>query len=298
MTALEVRSFLIAVLVKKGMYAVEAEIVADRLLDADSLGHCDEGSRSLSRYVKSINMGDIDPRAVMLQKSETPAIAYANANEGMGQLAATRGMETAIAKAKEVGLGLMVISNSQNLGSPLIYARLAAQQGLIGACLTCSAEEVEAIEVKTEPASACEAFLQRQLAAYAIPSEGGFIGVEFCSQKSPEAISALPQMFGFGLLHSVLTSGLTGGRIPSNKTRGPHLERTEHFLLALNPEVFAGSQALDKKMFELEQHFSQQGIELKKHPLQVDPPQLDEQTLNELQRLGEEVHIPWPGQNS
>lgn len=101
-------------------------------------------------------------------------------------------------------------------------------------------------------------------------------------------------MFGFGLLHAVLTSGLTGGRIPSEKTRGPHLERTEHFLLALNPEVFSGSKTLDKKMLELEQHFSQQGIELEKHPYQPEPPQLNENTLKELRSLAEQIHISWP----
>ena len=77
------------------------------------MGRPQEGCGSLARYLDCMDMGDIDPRAISLRKSETPATALIDANEGMGQVAATKAMETAVEKARAVGIGMVLVANSQ-----------------------------------------------------------------------------------------------------------------------------------------------------------------------------------------
>ena len=87
------------VLVKQRMFAAEAQIAADRLVEADLRGIHSHGTRALPRYLQAMEMGDIDPRAESVTVCETPAMAVIDAGKGMGHVAATRGMQAAIRKA-------------------------------------------------------------------------------------------------------------------------------------------------------------------------------------------------------
>ena len=55
----------------KCMFAVEAEITADRLVDADVRGIHSHGSRALPRYIKAMDEGNIDPRASITTVCDT-----------------------------------------------------------------------------------------------------------------------------------------------------------------------------------------------------------------------------------
>ncbi len=286
------RSFLIAVLIKKGMYGFEAELAADRLIDADRLQKFSEGCASLPSHVESIDTGDVDPRAISIQKTETPAISFFDANEGMGHVAATKGMEQAVEKAKELGVAIVVISNSQRLGSPLVYARLAALQGLIGLCVTSTASESHLEAFGSE-----QPIFGRQPFAYALPFQGNTVGFEFTFEADHgNEIVIPPELSGqFGLLHAVLTCGLTGQKMPSEKKRGPALERTEHFLMAIDPACFAGLETLEKKLSDLGAHIENYGKALECHEddSQVGV-QFEAETLATLKQLAEKEKIEWP----
>lgn len=295
MTVAELRPFLIQVLIKKGMYAYEAEIVADRLLDADALGRPREGCASLASYLDCMDMGDIDPRAIALRKSDTPATALIDANEGMGQVAATKAMETAIEKARAVGIGMVLVANSQQLGCPLVYARMAALQGLIGLCLSSTAEKILPGED-----GATHLFLGSQPMAYAVPYGETSLGFDFSFQPESNSKVTLPAELSapLGLLHAVLTCGLTGERMPSEKTRGPHLERTEHVMVAINPEAFAGIAKLQRKTEALEEYFRQHGLPLDVQMLSADPFRtISPELLSQLQAIAVRAKVPWPEQS-
>ena len=293
MIAAQIREFLVQILVKKGMYAFEAEIVADRLLDAEALQRPEAGCASLPGFIRAMDMGDVDPRAIPLKKSESPAVSFVNGNEGMGHVSATKGMETAITKARELGVGLTVVSNSQRLGCPLVYARLAALSGLIGICLTSTADQLaEAVP------TAAPGWLGRQPSAYAVPLGDKTLGYELAFAGTGPGDITLPGELSapLGLLHAVLTCGLTGERMPNEKTRGPHLERTEHFLFAIDARFFAGPEKLAQKITALESHFQQSGVPLTSYLLTAESQfELSESTRTELQQIGEKLRLtpPW-----
>lgn len=293
MTVAELRPFLIQVLIKKGMYAYEAEIVADRLLDADALGRPQEGCGSLA-LSRLHGHGRYRPACHFPAEVGDPATALIDANEGMGQVAATKAMETAVEKARAVGIGMVLVANSQQLGCPLVYARLAAQQGLIGLCLSSTAEKIMPRED-----GATHLFLGSQPMAYAIPYGETSLGFDFSFQPESNSKVTLPTELSapLGLLHAVLTCGLTGERMPSEKTRGPHLERTEHVLVAINPEAFAGIAKLQRKTEALEEYFRQHGLPLDVQMLSADPFRpINPEVLSQLQAIAVRAKVPWPEQ--
>ncbi|MBL4883276.1 MAG: Ldh family oxidoreductase [Planctomycetaceae bacterium] len=288
----KLRTFLTSILVNKGMYAFEAELAAERLLDADRLKKCTEGCASLPRHVNAMDTGDIDPRAISIQVSNTPAISFVDANEGLGHVAATKGMDLAIERAKELGLAIVVVSNSQALGSPLVYARLAALKGMIGLCVTSTSgvSHVEAFESD-------QAIFGRQPFAYALPYQGNTIGFEFAFEAEHDNEILIPaELSGpFGLLHAVLTCGLTGQKMPVEKKRGPSLERTEHFLMVINPASFAGSDTLEKKLSDLGAHIEDNGRALDSHETGIETDiKLTPETIEALKELGTKLKIEWP----
>src|SRR5580658_10258714 len=96
----QLTDLLVRMLKAKGMYEAEARIGAARLLEADLRGIHSHGSRSIWRYLEAMDSGGIDSRTQVLTERETPAIAVLNGGKGLGHVAATKGMQLAIQKAK------------------------------------------------------------------------------------------------------------------------------------------------------------------------------------------------------
>ncbi|HBN79102.1 MAG TPA: hypothetical protein DD473_25460 [Planctomycetaceae bacterium] len=289
MTAIEMCKLLSAILIKKGMYAVESDIVAQRMIDADIMGRSEFGCLSIIESVKSIDLGDIDPRALSMIKSDTPATAWIDANEGMGHVAASKGSTEAVQKAKAVGIGAVVISNSQNLGSPLVYARLIAQAGMIGCCLTCPPAS-PAVEDELEE----QTFFGRQPAAFAVPAHEATIGYEFSFGADRPLRHQIPAELStsLGLLQCLLTSGLSGAKTPPEKTRGPLHERFEHFIIAIDPAAFAGPEKLAKTVESLVKHVdSQENSPAYRAAITESPFLPEESTLLQINELAERLRI-------
>ncbi len=126
------RDLLTRLFISKSLFRYDAETLAQRLIDADLRGQHFYGTAAALRLLEAIAAGDIDPRGRVLTLHETPAIAVLDGSRAAGPVAATRGMQVAIAKAKAVGVGTAVVGNSQTLGAASIFALLAAREGLIG----------------------------------------------------------------------------------------------------------------------------------------------------------------------
>ncbi len=266
--AAALREWVVKVLLKKAMFAVEAEMVADRLLDADVRGIHSHGTRALPRYIKAIDEGNIDPRASTVTVVDTAAMAVLDGNKGMGHVVSTRAMQLAIKKAKEVGTGTVAVKRSQHYGAASAYVLLAIQEGCIGYSTTSTAYPTVAAYGSKQAAVANNAF------AWGVPSRSGppFLLDMACAEASwgkiesrklyglpipddwaldadgnsttdPAAVKTLmpaagARGFGLAYMCSVLAGPLVGGRMPVRKKRDPYLEGSEHFFYAIDPTKF------------------------------------------------------------
>ncbi|MBQ6874936.1 MAG: Ldh family oxidoreductase, partial [Lachnospiraceae bacterium] len=122
------------------------------------------GIQRLIRYHKEITGGLVKLGAKPEVVFETPLSAVIEGNDCMGQTLSVNAMQLAIDKAKASGFGMVTVRNSNHYGIAGYYAKMAAEQGLIGMCMT----NTEAIMV---PTFGRQAMLGTNPIAFAMPAD-------------------------------------------------------------------------------------------------------------------------------
>lgn len=121
---------------KEGFTAEESRDIVDVLLTADLYGIESHGIQRLIRYHKAIEEGSVDPKIKPTLVFETPISAVFDGSRTMGQVVSRMGMELAIKKAKDHGIGAVVIRGSNHYGIAGYYTKMAAEHDLLGMCMT------------------------------------------------------------------------------------------------------------------------------------------------------------------
>jgi len=116
-----------------GCSEYEAKRVSELLVLGNLRGHDSHGAGVyIPTYTQRIRQGSIIPGAKAEIVTETPTMALINGNKGLGQVNATRGMEIAIEKAKNSGIGAVSIFNCNHIGRLADYASMALEHDMIG----------------------------------------------------------------------------------------------------------------------------------------------------------------------
>lgn len=274
----EVRELLTRLFIAKCLFRYDAETAAQRLIDADLRGQHAYGAASALKAVEALDAGDIDPRGQVLTLQETAALAVLDGGRACGAVAATKGMQAAIAKAKVVGVGTAVVGNSQTLGTASIYAMLAAREGLIGFVTSSTGG------ASVTPEGSTQAAVGNHPMAWAVPiagrspfvidfscgmtswsdvaelrrsdgtiAEGMALDAQGRPTTDPQAAKVLlpmagPRGFGLSFICSVLTGGLAGGRLPIRKKRSDSADDSQHFFQAFDPGAFVDPAKFAKEL--------------------------------------------------
>ncbi|MBQ7580106.1 MAG: Ldh family oxidoreductase [Clostridia bacterium] len=116
-----------------GVPREDAEICTDVLLESDKRGIESHGcNRFKPIYIDRINIGIQNPVTNFEIIKETPTTAVVDGHDGMGQVIGYKSMELAIKKAKEYGMGMVVVRNSCHYGIAGYYPTMACKAGCIG----------------------------------------------------------------------------------------------------------------------------------------------------------------------
>ncbi|NJE62110.1 Ldh family oxidoreductase [Thermococcus sp. 21S7] len=161
----ELFSFVVNVLTKLGVPKNDAEIVADNLVMADLRGIESHGVQRLKRYVDGILSGGINLHPNIRIVREGLSYALIDGDEGLGQVVGYNAMKLAIEKAKDSGVGVVAVRNSNHYGIAGYYALMAAEEGMIGISMTNSRPLVA-------PTGGVERFLGTNPIALAAPTNG------------------------------------------------------------------------------------------------------------------------------
>ena len=125
------------VFIKCGVPEAEAQLGADVLMFADESGIDTHGvSNMLRSYVAQYNSDSLNPTPKIQIIKETPSTATIDGDGGLGLMIAPKAMDIAIQKAKDVGTGVVSVRNSGHLGAAGYHAMMAADQDMIGWCMT------------------------------------------------------------------------------------------------------------------------------------------------------------------
>ncbi len=128
-----ITNFVIDAFVGYGIPREDAEICADVLLESDKRGIESHGvNRFKPVYLDRIKAGIQNAVTEMEIVKETPTTAVIDGHNGMGQVIGHKAMSMAIAKAKEYGMGMVVVRYSCHYGIAGYYTTMATKAGCIG----------------------------------------------------------------------------------------------------------------------------------------------------------------------
>ncbi len=171
------RSIIIEILTRMDVKMEHAEIVADVTVDANLKGFTSHGLGRFPQYIKGLKAGTIVLDAEIEIEKETPAMALINGNHSFGHVVAYKGMEIAIEKAKNIGIGIVGIHDSNHFGVTGYYTDMAIMQDMIGI-----------VVANTEPAVAPiggkEPILGTNPIAIGVPSNKNYVSVDMATSAS------------------------------------------------------------------------------------------------------------------
>lgn len=120
----------------------DANLIAKVLVEADAMGISSHGVAKLPGYIKTYDMGLVSASTDMLLLNETLSAANYDAGNGWGQVAADLAMRKAVEKARQTGVGVVGVRNSNHFGVTAYYTNIAAEVGCIGFAITNTAAVV------------------------------------------------------------------------------------------------------------------------------------------------------------
>jgi LDH2 family malate/lactate/ureidoglycolate dehydrogenase len=122
----------------------ESEIIADTLVEADLRGTHSHGVMRLGIYPNRLKGGAVTKNAAITIINESAATAMIDGGNGMGQVVSHRAMSLAIEKAKQSGIAIVGVHNSNHFGAAAYFAKMAPPKNMIGLIFTVSSVNVMA----------------------------------------------------------------------------------------------------------------------------------------------------------
>ncbi|MFC3667414.1 Ldh family oxidoreductase [Uliginosibacterium paludis] len=127
---------LAAALTKAGLSAACAATEARIMAEADLLGVPSHGIRMLPPLLTAMAEGRVNPSAHWQIERETLATSLLDCENGPGRASACHAMDDAVSRARHCGIGACLARRTTHWGRAHAYAARAAQQGMIGLCMT------------------------------------------------------------------------------------------------------------------------------------------------------------------
>ena len=278
----DLQEYSAAVLQAVSVPRANAEVISRALLDAELHGLDTHGAVRLPQYVTLIKQGSINPRPEIKVVNESANHALVDNGYGLGFLGSVKAMNLCIAKAKRGGTAMAGVCNSSHFGAAGYYARMAAEQDLIGIATSNS------YPVMAPPGSITRTHGNNPF-AFAMPSgerppivldmatsvvsqgrikkyaeERRRIPLGWANDREgkptddPEAVFLMLPLgesgykgYGLAVVMDALAGVLTGSLFARKFVSGPGSRGCGHFFMALDPQLFLPLDDFKKRMDEM-----------------------------------------------
>ncbi len=124
--------FITALFVAYGASQAQAASVARHMVWCEMVGRQNYGLERVAIHLKRIKAGVLTPQHDVTVETISPSIALIDGRGGFGYHAAERAMEHAIALARDTGIGVVGVRNSNFFGAGAYYVNMAAEASMIG----------------------------------------------------------------------------------------------------------------------------------------------------------------------
>ena len=281
--AARLREFAQALLVRSGIPADRAQVVAEVLVEGDLLGHDTHGLALLAPYLGEIERGTLAVAGDIAVLNDRPAALLWDGGRLPGPWLTQRAVDTVIERARIYGTASVVIRRSHHIACLAAYLQRATDQGLV-LLLACSDPNAASVA----PFGGTRAVFTPDPLAIGFPTAGDpvlvdisasittngmsnrlqkqgqrfahrwLIDAEGNATDDPAELAAEPpgtilplggldaghKGYGLALLNEALTGGLAGfGRADPKEGWGATV-----FVQALDPEAFGGRAAFVRQI--------------------------------------------------
>jgi L-2-hydroxycarboxylate dehydrogenase (NAD+) len=120
------------ILLRLGVPNSDAEIIVDSVVYAHQRGKGTHGIGRFPIYARKIKDGQLTAETKLRVVKENSAVCLYDAGHGFGQVAAYKGMEIAVEKARQYGVGVTGIRHSNNFGTAGFFVDMAEKNKMIG----------------------------------------------------------------------------------------------------------------------------------------------------------------------
>ncbi len=131
-----IRTQIERVLASWGMPDEHVMTTAELMVEADARGIDSHGIGMLPQYHDRRKEGRIIVPGDIRVVKDLPAITFIDAGHALGHVPAKTAMQSAIDKAKDMGVAIGVVRNSNHFGAAGVYSTMALDQGMIGIAMT------------------------------------------------------------------------------------------------------------------------------------------------------------------
>jgi len=197
------QSFMEDTFKKLGLSEENARISTDVLITANKRGIDSHGIERLKPfYYDNLKDGKISTEIKMEILKESPTTSTIDGQGGIGLVIGVKSMEIAIEKAREYGMGMVAVRNSNHYGIAGYYALMAAEAGMIGITGTNTRSTVA-------PTFGVENVLGTNPLTFGIPTDEEFPFILDCST----AVTAMGKIE----LYSAINKSLPVGWVADNQ---------------------------------------------------------------------------------
>ncbi|CAK7021762.1 MAG: putative oxidoreductase YjmC [Desulfovibrio sp.] len=116
---------------KVGVPGDDAAITADVMADTNAKGIESHGVRWLDIYLQRIQAGGVSAVTKLDVVKDKGSLLMLDANNGLGQVAMYRAVEMGVKKAKENGVAIVGVRNTNHFGACAYYTEMAAKMGMV-----------------------------------------------------------------------------------------------------------------------------------------------------------------------
>ncbi|MEM6430577.1 MAG: Ldh family oxidoreductase [Deinococcota bacterium] len=282
----DLRNFAEKVLLTLGATQEEASIVTDGIITASLWFHPGQGQglEKLFRYHKRIQGGGIIANAPMTWLTDGPSYALLDAAKGFGYVAAQRAMTRAVEKAKQTGIGMVGVRNSNHFGIAGYHAMTAVKHGLIGWSMTNARAEMApwgsakpvlatnpwGIAIPAPDSATSPILLDMALTmsgkgmmrwylqqgkpipeTWALTPDGQTTTDPAAAMDGPVLPIGEYKGYGLSLISDILTGVMTGAKFGLSVFQDEQHYNVGHMMTAYNPEVFMPRQEFNDRLKQL-----------------------------------------------
>lgn len=124
------------ILVASGVASPHAELVSSSLVDAEARGIGSHGLTRLRIYSDRVCKGAVDGTATPLVERSVGSVIRVDARNALGQVGAAAAVEAGMTLARQQGIALAGVRNSNHCGTLAFFTRRIARAGLVAIAMS------------------------------------------------------------------------------------------------------------------------------------------------------------------